>query len=139
MLKANLVSINKVLDQLIDITQKDIEDIKQAKHQQLFDRNKQKELLITQFSNLKSTIDSILKSRNDNSQNLINPDEEPLLEDFKLKIKEFHTLHTKFAKMAFTISNFYTNLLHKITDAKPDIGYQMSPKIDNYNNLSLKA
>jgi methionyl-tRNA formyltransferase len=138
MLKKTLVSINSVLDELINITKKDIEDIKKANHNALFERNIKKEELITQFSNLKSQIDNILRQRNEQNQILVNKDEEPLLEEFKSKIKEFHTLHTKFAKMAFTISNFYTNLLHKLTDAKPDIGYQMSPKVDSYN-LSLKA
>jgi hypothetical protein len=137
MLKQTLVSINSVLDELIDITNKDIQDIKKANHNALFERNIKKDELVNQFISLKSQIDLILKQRNDNSQNLIHPDEEPLLEEFKEKIKVFHTIHKKFAKMAFTITNFYTNLLHKITDAKPDIGYQMSPKIDS--NISFKA
>ena len=138
MLKQTIVSINSVLDELINITKEDIKDIKKANHNALFERNIKKDKLITQFSNLKSQIDNILRQRNEQNQILVNKDEEPLLEEFKSKIKEFHTIHTKFAKMAFTISNFYTNLLHKLTDAKPDIGYQMSPKVDSYN-LSLKA
>jgi len=139
MLKQTLVSINSVLKNLIEITQQDIIDIKNANHQALFDRNLKKDELVNQFTKLKSQIDSTLATRNQQGKNLVNPDEQPLLDEFKEKINIFYEEHKKFAKMAFTITHFYNNLMNKITDSKPDIGYGMTPNKNPYSSFSLKG
>ena len=132
-----LISINSVLDELIQITYQDIEDIKKANHQQLFDRNSQKELLLSKFVQLKSNIDSTLAQRDSSSQTLVKAEEELLLDEFKQKLQTFYKLHKKFEKMAFSVTNFYNNLVHKITGARPDIGYNMSST--PYSSFSLKG
>jgi hypothetical protein len=139
MLIQTINSINSVLDKLIIITKEDIDDIKQANHQALFDRNIKKEQLINDFIKLKSQIDNSLKNRNEKGLSLVNPEEQPLLDEFKNRIHTFYNYHKKFAKMAFSVTNFYNNLVHKVTDSQPDIGYGMSPNINNYNNFSLKG
>ena len=139
MLVNMLQSTNQLLDNLIEITSKDIDDIKKANHQALFERNYQKEELVKRFVELKNGIDSTLAERNRNGMPLINPNEEPLLDEFKEKLQKFYTLHKKFAKMAFTITHFYNNLMNKLTGAKPDIGYQMKPSQNPYSNFSLKG
>jgi hypothetical protein len=139
MLKQTLNSINSNLRNLIKITEQDIEDIKQANHQALFDRNIIKENLIDEFVKLKAQIDNGLKNRSETGQNLVNVDEQPLLDEFKENIQTFYTIHKKFAKMAFTVTHFYNNLVHKVTDSQPDIGYGMSPNRTNYSNFSLKG
>jgi len=139
MLVNMLQSTNQLLDNLIEITSKDIDDIKKANHQALFERNYQKEELVKRFVELKNGIDSTLAERNRNGMPLINPNEEPLLDEFKEKLQKFYTLHKKFAKMAFTVTHFYNNLVHKVTDSQPDIGYGMSPTMNHHNNFSLKG
>jgi len=142
MLKQTLISINKTLDNLINITQKDIEDIKLANHDNLFQRNEEKEKLISQFVSFKSQIDSILVKRSESGLELsqiINKEEDELLGEFKNKLEEFYTIHKKFSKMALLVTNFYNNLLHKVSGSEPDIGYEMKPNVNNYNNFSLKA
>jgi ElaB/YqjD/DUF883 family membrane-anchored ribosome-binding protein len=142
MLQQTLISINNTLDKLIAITNQDIEDIKQAQHNTLFNRNIEKDKLVNQFTHLKSQIDDILVKRSETGLDLsqiINPQEDKLLGEFKNKLEEFHNVHKKFSKMALLISNFYNNLLHKISGSEPDIGYQMQPKINNQNQFSLKA
>ncbi len=140
-MQQTLINTNKVLDNLIEITQKDIEDIKEANHEPLFQRNTQKEELIEKFSELKSQIDSILVSRSESGldiKDLISPEEDKLLDEFRTKLKEFYDIHKRFAKMAFSVTHFYNNLMNRINNCEPDIGYEMNQK-QTYPNLSLKV
>jgi ElaB/YqjD/DUF883 family membrane-anchored ribosome-binding protein len=142
MLKQALTSINIVLNELISITTQDIEDIKLAKHEALFQRNEQKEKLLNKFTDLKSQIDSILVQRSQSGKSLeelISPQEDILLDEFRNNLKNFYNIHKKFSKMALLVTNFYNNLIHKISGSEPDIGYEMKPNIDNHSNISLKA
>jgi hypothetical protein len=142
MLKQSLQSINSTLDDLISITLQDIEDIKKANHDSLFQRNEKKEELIKEFTKSKSQIDSILVQRSQSGlelSQLINPQEDQLLGEFKDKLSEFYNIHKKFSKMALLVTNFYNNLLHKTSGSEPDIGYEMKPNRDNHFNFSLKA
>ena len=136
-----LLNINKTLDRLIEITKEDIEDIKQANHEPLFQRNKEKEELITKFSELKSQIDSILVKRSESGldiKDLISPEEDKLLDEFRTKLKLFYDIHKKFAKMAFSVTHFYNNLMNRINQKEPDIGYKMNQK-NPYSRFSLKV
>jgi len=140
MLNQTLNSINQTLNSLIQITLKDIEDIKQAKHNSLFERNQQKEELIKQFSSLKSQIDSILVQRSQSGkplEELLSKEEDILLSEFKENLTQFHKIHNKFSKMALIVTNFYNNLMYKINGEKVDIGYKMNKT--NYSSFSLKG
>ena len=142
MLKQALTSINVTLNNLISITKQDIEDIKLAKHEALFQRNEQKEQLVNQFINLKSQIDSILVQRSQSGkplEELISPQVDILLGEFRDKLQTFYAIHKKFSKMALLVTNFYNNLINKISGSEPDIGYEMKPNIDKHSNISLKA
>jgi len=142
MLKQTLTSINKVLDNLINITLEDIQDIKKANHEALFERNNEKEQLLSQFTTLKSQIDSILVQRSQSGMdinNMLNDEENKLLDEFKMKLQQFHQIHKKFAKMALIVTNFYNNLVHKVNGSEVDIGYKMTKSSNPYANFSLKA
>jgi len=142
MLLQSLNNINNVLNNLINITAEDIEDIKQAKHEELFKRNQTKEELLNQFTSLKSQIDSILVKRSESGldiSQIINPEEDKLLGEFKNKLQEFYTIHKKFAKMALIITNFYQNLMDKTTGVEIDIGYKKQHPSHLYSNFSLKG
>ena len=141
MLKQSLISINKTLDNLINITKQDIEDIKIANHESLFQRNELKEQYLKDFTHQKSQIDSILVKRSESGldlNELINPEEDKLLSEFKQKLQEFYEIHKKFSKMALLVTNFYNNLMHKINGEEVDIGYKMN-KTNHYSIFSLKA
>jgi hypothetical protein len=142
MLIKALTSINHTLNNLIEITKQDIEDIKEAKHESLFERNTKKEEYVNQFINLKSQIDSILVQRSESGKplnELISSEEDVLLGEFRENLQNFYSYHKKFSKMALLVSNFYTNLIHKVSGSEPDIGYEMKPAIHKHSNLSLKA
>jgi 23S rRNA maturation-related 3'-5' exoribonuclease YhaM len=142
MLTQTLQSINNILDKLIDITNQDIKDIKQANHEPLFERNSQKEELINQFGDLKSQIDSVLVERSQRGftlENMFNEQEDKLFEEFKTKLQKFHTIHTKFARLAYAVSNFYNVLVNKLSGNEVDIGYEVTKKNSNFSTFSLKG
>jgi hypothetical protein len=133
MLINDLKSIIKTLEQFIEITKSDIEDIKEAKHEVLFKRNPQKEALLKDFNNYKSLIDRELLNRSQTRgmDNLLNNTENDYLDIFKEKLSEFELVHKKFSKMVFSVSNFYTNLMHKVTESEIQIGYEIKPNRQN--------
>jgi len=124
-----------ILDKLLSITLEDIENIKLAKHEEVFKNTKTKENLAYKFSELKSQIDNILISRNKPLEEIFTPEEEKLFNLFREKLIEFNKQHKRFARLAFSVANFYNTLLNKI---------QNNEKVDYSNtyknsNLKLKA
>jgi len=141
MLKQTLISINNVLDELKQITQQDIADIKQANHDELFQRNDKKNELLQEFSQLKSQIDLTLVRRSESGlaiEQIMNNEENILLDEFKNKLNNFYEVHKKYAKMAILVTNFYNNLVNKVNNCEVDIGYKMTTT-QYQANLSLKG
>jgi hypothetical protein len=123
------------LDKLISITLEDIENIKQANHEEVFKNTKTKENLANKFSELKSQIDNILVSRNKPLEEIFTPEEEKLFNLFREKLFEFNKQHKRFAKLAFSVANFYNTLLNKIQNNE-NVDYSGTYK---NSNLKLKA
>jgi hypothetical protein len=140
MLKQILISTNNNLDRLINITLQDIEDIKNANHETLFERNKEKDKIVQEFILQKNQIDRILINRSKNGlslENMLNDEEDKLFDEFKIKLQKLHTIHKKFSKMALLVANFYNNLSNKVNQTEVDIGYKMTQKYSS--NFSLKV
>ena len=136
MLANKLKEATNILNSLIKITKQDIENIKKANHQKIFDNMKQKEELAKYFFNIKNDIDSILVKRNKPIEEIFSTKEEILFEEFKKKLIKFNTLHKKFSKLAISVANFYNTLVQQIKEEKP-IDYDNSSFKNN--NLSIKA
>ena len=140
MLKQILKQTNDNLDKLIDITNQDINDIKEANHDALFERNKTKDKIVQEFITNKNQIDTILIKRSESGlslENMLSDEENQLFDEFKLKLQEFADIHKKFSKMALAVANFYNNLSHKVNQTEVDIGYEMNQRYSS--SLSLKA
>ena len=118
MLLEKLNQINLVLTQLIKITEEDIKNIKEANHEEVFKNISIKEDKAKEFHNLKSQIDSILTSRNRPIEEIFTPQERVEFEKFKTLLSEFHQKHKFFAKLSFSVTNFYNTLLEKIKNKK---------------------
>jgi hypothetical protein len=136
MLIEKLNQINVVLDKLIDLTNEDINAIKNANHEIIFSHTKLKEELAKNFSILKSEIDSILVSRNRPIEEIFTSEEEILFDEFREKLNNFYTLHKRYSKLALSVANFYNALMNELKNEKP-ITYNN----DNFSNsnLSLKV
>ena len=136
MLIEKLNQINNVLLDLIELTQKDIELIKNAEHEKLFQNIPKKEQLAQNFSILKSEIDQILVSRNKPIEEIFSPEEEKEFEKFKNLLNDFYDKHKKFSKLSFVVANFYNVLMDKIKH-KEKITYH-NDSLPN-SQLKLKA
>jgi hypothetical protein len=140
MLKQILISTNNNLDQLINITLKDIDDIKKANHESLFERNIEKDKIVQEFISQKNQIDNILLKRSESGlslENMLSLEESNLFDEFKIKLHKFHNIHKKFSKMTLLVANFYNNLTNKVNQTEIDIGYKMTQKYSS--NFSLKG
>ncbi|MDD2382601.1 MAG: hypothetical protein PHN18_00270 [Sulfurospirillaceae bacterium] len=120
----------KDIDNLIDLTKKDIEDIKVANHNEIFGRIQIKNDLIQSFETKKSLLDNelvkILKESHETSlELLLNAEQKELLSLMKLKLSELKIINKEYAKFVVTISQFYNSLLDKIFPRDME-GYKMA-------------
>lgn len=136
MLLQKLNQINNTLNELILLTKEDIEFIKNAKHEELFNNIPKKEKLSEQFAQLKNEIDQILVNRNKPLEEIFSPEEEKEFEKFKNLLNEFYELHKHFSKLSFVVANFYNVLVNKIKN-KEKITYD-NDSLPN-SQLKLKA
>ena len=118
MLLNKLQQANKILNNLIKLTNQDIENIKEAKHEAVFSNIQAKEKLALEFQNTKDEIDYILSSRNKPLEEIFTPEEEKEFEKFKNLLNEFNNTHRFFSKLSFSVANFYNTLLNKIKGNK---------------------
>ena len=107
------------LQSLIDLTRLDIEDIKQASHEKVFDRNLQKQPLIVSFENKKNMAQQeILNLKNSNPQvelsDLLDEESSDLLGSMRQKLQELKDTNADYARMVFAVSEFYSSLMQKI-------------------------
>lgn len=136
MLIQTLKETINTLENLISITLEDINNIKNAKHDEVFANTEKKEKLAHHFSNLKSKIDQILVSRNKPLEEIFSPEEEKLFNEFREKLFEFHKEHKRFSKLALSVTNFYNTLVNKLKDGE-SINYNNESFCNS--NLKIKA
>ena len=116
------------LEEIILITQKDIEDIKEAKASEQFDRLPLKEEKIASFEAKKAMIDheiSKLMSENPHKElpTLLNDEQHEKLDRLKTKLQELKEINQKYARMVLTVSALYNEFLEKIVPTELE-GYE---------------
>ncbi|NOX14532.1 MAG: hypothetical protein GXP61_00560 [Epsilonproteobacteria bacterium] len=122
-------SINDI-DNLIELTNKDIQDIKEANHELVFERTKIKNDLIKAFEHKKTLLDNelikIVKNNEDKELDKVLDDKQKdLLNTMKTKLSELKNKNKEYAKFVVIISEFYNTLLDKIFPREMD-GYHKS-------------
>ncbi len=122
----------EILNSLIETTKTDIANIREAKHELVFQNTNKKEKLALEFSRLKSEIDKILVTRNKPLEEIFTKEEEALFNTFREKLFEFNTLHRHFSKLALSVANFYNTLMNKIKNTEL-ITYN-----DSFKNSNLR-
>ncbi len=120
----------KDIEHLIEQTHKDIEDIKCAKHTEIFERARIKNDLIHSFENKKSLLDrelmKVLKESGKSSlEELLDAEQKELLSHMKAKLSELKICNKTYAKYVVTISQFYNALLDSIFPRDME-GYKMA-------------
>lgn len=120
----------ETLQNLIDITKSDIEDIKQAKHDKLFGKVKSKEEMVSTFEKYKNLIDSEIVSMANASpslelKDLLSESQKDLLDDMRQKLNELKSTNKHYAKLVVAVGSFYNSLLDQMTskDEQHNMGY----------------
>jgi hypothetical protein len=142
MLSYHLKSAVSDLEQLVKISEQDIEDIKLANHEYQFERRRIKEDMISSFENKKAMIDheiSKLMTQNPNVSldKLLNDDENEYLKKLKISLAALRDVNKKYAKMVLSVSSFYNKLLERLVPTEMNGYTQMTSK--NASFLEIRA
>ena len=121
------------LDDLILMTQSDINDIKVAQHDPQFDRLSMKEEKIKSFEAKKAMIDyeiSSLMSAHPDTElpQLLNAQQHQLLEELKVKLSSLYDVNKEYAKLVVIVSNLYNTFLERLVPTE----------MDGYNKVASK-
>jgi len=134
MLSYHLEAAVNDLEQLVKISEQDIEDIKLAKHTQQFERRSLKEDMIKSFENKKAMIDREISKLMTNNPNvsldkLLNENENSYLQKLKVALASLRNVNKKYAKMVLSVSSFYNTLLERLVPTEMN-GYVKSTSKD---------
>ena len=121
------------LDDLILMTQSDINDIKVAQHDPQFDRLSMKEEKIKSFEAKKAMIDyeisSLMSTHPDiELTELLNAQQHQLLEELKVKLSALYDVNKEYAKLVVIVSNLYNTFLERLVPTE----------MDGYNKVASK-
>jgi len=116
------------IENLIELTSKDILDIKEAKHEAVFKRTKIKSDLVKSFQNKKSMLDNELIKLVKNSGNkpleeVLDDSQREMLESMKERLLLLKQKNKKYARFVVTVSEFYNSLLDSVFPRDME-GYQ---------------
>ncbi|NPA82759.1 MAG: hypothetical protein GXO31_09115 [Epsilonproteobacteria bacterium] len=142
MLKHYLKAIIKDIDNLIDLTKEDIEEIKKANHEKIFNSSTLKDELVIAFENKKSIIDKeLLRIVQENPgkdlSELLDQETKSMLEEMKNKLTKLKKINKEYAQMVIAVSEFYNSLLDEIFPRELE-GYQkVGPKKQVLFNASI--
>lgn len=107
--------MSNMVKDLQDAIKQDIEDIKQAKHEELLKRNDNKHFLIDEITSLKEQLNEqlVIKMRQGVDVNIYRAKVDLL----ELELKELYKLNRKLAAIVLPIQKMYKELVDEITVA----------------------
>ena len=130
------------IQNLIDLTELDIEDIKHARHEKLFSRSKNKEELVTSFTNKKILLDNELAKKLNNSPNskledILSQEESKEFSKLKSSLSNLYETNRKFAKFVVGVSEFYNTLVESMFPHETKGYKKTTPKPATFLQLSV--
>lgn len=128
MLSYQLQSAIKELEVLITLSEEDIADIKEAKHNPQFERLAIKEEKIKSFEHKKAMIDreiSKLMTAEPSKalSELLDHEQHQQLDLLKQNLSKLREVNQRYAKMVLSVGAFYNTLLERVVPTHMD-GYQ---------------
>jgi len=119
MLSHHLQGALQDLRDLIQITQSDIEDIKEAKNDTQFERLAIKEEKLKSFESKKAMIDHEISSLMTSSPDkdlpqLLNEQQHESLSQLKTELSTLREVNKSYAKLVLTVSNLYNSFLERL-------------------------
>jgi len=142
MISHYIKGVTKNIDDLIGLTKEDIDDIKNAKNETIYDRTKIKDEIINLFENNKSLLDSELiklieKNPDKELSDLLVKNEKEDLEILKNKLKELQILNKNYARLVVAVNEFYSSLFDKIFPTEMENYKKINPK--SFSLLKVSA
>ncbi len=127
------------LKDLINITELDMQDIKDAKHDSQFKRLSLKEETIKSFEHKKAMIDheiSSLMSANPDKElpQLLNIEQHAALDALKIELSHLREINKRYARLVLAVSNLYNTFLERILPTEMQ-GYK---KVASKNSAILQ-
>jgi len=128
------------LRDLIQITESDIADIKEAKNDPQFDRLSLKEEKLKSFETKKAMIDheiSSLMSKNPDMDlpQLLSKEQHNQLDDLKMELNKLRDVNKHYARLVLVVSNLYNTFLERIVPTEMQ-GYN---KVASKNSTILEV
>ncbi|MDD2450037.1 MAG: hypothetical protein PHG10_10245 [Sulfurimonas sp.] len=122
------------LRDLIQITESDISDIKEAKNDPQFDRLSLKEEKLKSFETKKAMIDheiSSLMSKNPDMDlpELLSKEQHDQLDDLKAELNKLRDVNKHYARLVLVVSNLYNTFLERI----------IPTEMQGYNKVASKS
>jgi len=116
------------LKDIIEITNSDIQDIKEAKHDQQFNRLPLKEEKLKSFESKKAMIDYEISSLMTASPgvelpDLLNEAQHKSLADLKVELSNLREVNKRYAKFVLSVSNLYNSFLERLVPTEM-VGYE---------------
>lgn len=111
-------ALNDLRD-LIDFSERDIVDIKEAKHETQFDRMRSKEERLKSFEQKKAMIDheisKLMTSHPEKAlPELLDDEQHHYLEDLKRELSRLREINQRYSKLILGVSAFYNTLLERV-------------------------
>lgn len=140
MLSHHLQGALNDLRDLIEITESDIADIKEAKNDSQFKRLSLKEEKIKSFESKKAMIDHEISSLmtadpNKDLPELLNEEQHEALSQLKVELSNLRDVNKRYAKLVLSVSNVYNTFLEKLVPTEMQ-GYQ---KVASKDSTILKV
>ncbi|MCX6077890.1 MAG: hypothetical protein NTW78_13530 [Campylobacterales bacterium] len=128
MLSHHLNGALKDLRDLIEITELDIADIREAKNDPQFERLSLKDEKLKSFESKKAMIDyeiSALMSTHPEKDlpQLLNEEQHQSLSELKVELSNLRTVNKKYAKFVLAVSSLYNSFLERLVPTEMN-GYQ---------------
>ncbi len=128
--------------ELIKLTEEDIEDIKNAKNEQIYKRTKIKNDIIAVFEDQKHLLDKELINLMSTSEDkelfeILNDKQKQSLEELKTKLEELQDINKRYAKFVVVVNEFYSSLFDKIFPTEMDNYQKVNPKSFSLIEMSV--
>ena len=140
MLSHHLQSALSDLRDLINITESDIADIKEAKNDQQFERLSLKEEKLKSFESKKAMIDHEISTLmttypQKDLPELLNEEQHKALDELKIELSNLRDVNKKYAKFVLNVSNLYNTFLERLVPTEMQ-GYN---KVASKNSSILEV
>ncbi|TEY03956.1 flagellar export chaperone FlgN [Campylobacter sp. US33a] len=116
MIKQYLDTANSILEKLIKLTESDINDIQNAKHENVAKSVEEKNKLIAEFQLAKKQLDDeLIRLNNSNPKGfieLLDDEDKTKLAELKQNLQTLHSKNKEYAKFVLIVKDFFDGLLN---------------------------